>query len=542
MPRTSVVLTCLVTAVALAANGSRGAAQTQTDKELASSVFYDCGTKWWSESLFSTLKGVAPVATDRWPLEGTHDLFATQFRPESRNEEMLRDFEEHPDRGKFLELQDWCTAEPSRTIVGKWIPALAMLKYGEDEPTPEDPLWPIARRVSHALHAPERAEGIVAVKTEAFASGLKEGLAQAGGRAEGQKILAELSQHSADLKRAAPALDDTETAVYLQYLKDVPEKDLKIFAAFWESDLGQWYVAYQWEAGQRVITRAARAAGLSLGGVAAREILGRPLSAEELAVTTEKSFGPSAVAKDDEDALAIAYSWCGPRTMIESFASEVAPPVSTSSGPFMDLESLFEESLASAVNHEALWPWFQKHADRKRMRAFQKWCATDAAWRVLRNWPSPPTRKRLEDFSNFRTEASERRRKALERLIVAQRAAEYPREVSQAVATPFFEELRKGLIAAGIDGREVPQLAVPVEAKGKLQVANYYLVQMEEVTNEDLEAFATFWESDLGRYFTALQWEGLKPLLEAGGRKAGIATAPLGAEQWNVKRTGREIK
>jgi hypothetical protein len=534
---------CLIAAMALTATSARGAAQTQTDKELASSVFYDCGTKWWSESLFSTLKGVAPVATNRWPLEGTHDLFATQFRPESRNEEMLRDFEEHVDRGRFLELQTWCAAEPSKTVVGKWIPALASLKYGEDEPTPQDPLWPIARRVSHAMHAPQRAEGIVAVKMEAFAGGLKEGLAQAGKRAEGQKILAELSQRSAEQRKAAPGLDDTETAVYLQYLKDVPEKDLKIFAAFWESDLGQWYVAYQWEAGQRVITRAARAAGLSLGGVAAREILGRPLSPEDLAVTTEKSFGPPAVVKDDEDALLTAYHWCGPRTMIESFAFDVAPPVSTRSGPFMDLGSLFTTNLASTVNHEALLPWFLEHADRQRMRAFQKWCATDAAWRVLRHWPQLPTQKRLADFANVRPEAaSERRRKAVERVIAAQRAVDFPHEVSQAVALPFFAELRKGLIAAGIDAKQVSELTGPVENASRLQVTNYYLTQMKESATEDLEAYATFWESDLGRYFTALQWEGLKSLLEAGGRKAGIAMAGPGAEQWNEKRTGRKIK
>lgn len=512
---------------AMAVAGAFGAELSQADKELASSVFYDCGTRWWSESLFSTLAGVAPVATDRWPLEGAHGLFAAQFRPESRNEEVLRDFEEHFDRGRFLQLQTWCAAEPSHSIVGKWIPALASLKYGEDEPTPKDPVWPIARRVSHALHAPERAEVIVAVKMEAFADGLKEGLAQVGGRAEGQKILAEVSQRAADQKKAAPALDDTETAVYLQYLKDVPEKDLKIFAAFWESDLGQWYVAYQWEAGQRVLIRAAKAAGLSLGGVAAREILGQPLSAEQLAVTTKKSFGPPVLAADDEDALLIAYSWCGPRVMIESFAADVGPPVSTRSGPFMDLEDLFEGSLASSVNHEAYWPWFLEHADRKRMGAFQKWCSTDAAWRVLRHWPWPPTQKRLADFANFRTEASERRRKVLERVIAAQRAADFPREVSQAVALPFFAELRKGLTAAGIDDKEVSELAAPVEADGKLQIANYYLPQIDEITNEDLEAFATFWESDLGRYFTTLQWEGLKPLLEAGGRKAGKAMVPL---------------
>ncbi len=542
MPRTrGVVAGCLVTAMALAATSARGAAQTQTDKELASSVFYDCGAKWWSESLFSTLKGVAPVATNRWPLEGTIDLYATQFRPETRNEEMLRDFEEHPDRGRFLLLQAWCAAEPSRTVVGKWIPALASLKYGEDVPSPTDPLWPIARRVSHALHAPERAEGIVAVWTEAFAGGLKEGLGQTGGRAEGQKILAEVSQHSADDKRAAPGLDDTETAVYLQYLKDVPEKDLKIFAAFWESELGQWYVAYHWEAGQRVITRAARAAGLSLGGVAAREILGRPLSAEELAVTTEKSFGPSAVAKDDEDAVAIAYSWCGPRTTIESFASEVAPPVSTRSGPFRDLGSLFYSNLASTVNHEALWPWFREHADPQRMRAFQKWCASDAAWRVLRHWPKLPTRNRLADFVNVRLEAaSERRGKAVERVIAAQRAADYPRQVSQAVALPFFAELRKRLIAAGIDAKQVSELAKPDENEIRLQVTKYYLIQMEESSTEDLEAFATFWESDLGRYFTAFQWEGMKLLLEAGSRKACIAMFP--AARWKEERTGREVK
>jgi len=536
------VLSCWLVMTAIAPVA--GAELSQADKALASSVFHDCETRWWSESLFSSVASVAPVVTDRWPLEGTRALLASYFRPESRNEEVRRDFEEHFDRERFRQLQEWCSGKPAETIIQTWIPAptLHSLRYPADKPTPKDPRWGIARRVAHAQRAPERAEGIAAVWMEALAGGLKEGFTPLGGNAESEKVLAEVVRNSAALKKEAAGLDDAVTAVYLGHLKKVPEKDLESFAAFWESDLGQWYVAYQWEAGQRVLTRAAKAAGLALAGVATREIRRQPLSAEQLAVTTKKGFGPPSLAEDDEDALLIAYQWCGPRVMIEGFASNVAPPVSTSSGPFMDLDSLFEESLASVVNHEALWPWFQKHADRKRMRAFQKWCATDAAWRVLRNWPSPPTQKRLEDFANFRTEASERRRKALERLIVAQRAAEYPHDVSQAVAPPFFEELRKGLIAAGIDDKEVPQLAVPVRAKGKLPIANYYLAQMEEVTNEDLEAFATFWESDLGRYFTALQWEGLKPLLEAGARKAGIAMAEPGAEQWNTKRTGREIK
>jgi hypothetical protein len=130
----------------------------------------------------------------------------------------------------------------------------------------------------------------------------------------------------------------------------------------------------------------------------------------------------------------------------------------------------------------------------------------------------------------------------VERVIAAQRAVDFPHEVSQAVALPFFAELRKGLIAAGIDAKQVSELTGPVENASRLQVTNYYLTQMKESATEDLEAYATFWESDLGRYFTALQWEGLKSLLEAGGRKAGIAMAGPGAEQWNEKRTGRKIK
>jgi len=533
-----------MTAMTLAATGARGAELSKEDKELASSVFHDCEARWWSESLFMSVASVAPVATNRWPLEGTRSLLASHFRPESRNEEVLRDFEEHFDRERFQKLQSWCAAKPAATIFQTWIPAptLDSLRYPGDKPTSKDPRWQIARRVAHAQRAPQRAEGITAVWMEAFAGGLKEGLAQVGGRAEGEKMLAEVSQSSADLKKEAAGLDDAVTAVYLQHLKTVPEKDLESFAAFWESDLGRWYLAYQWEAGQRVLTRAARAAGLALAGVAKREILGQPLSAEQLAVTTAKGFGPEAQAKDDEDALLIAYQWCGPRVMIEGLASEVSPPVSTTAGPFAELDSVFEEGLEAEVNHEALWAWFQKHADRKRMAAFHKWCATDAAWRVLRTWPSPPTQKRLADFASFRTEASERRRKALERVIAAQKTAEYPRDVARALTPPFYEELRKGLTAAGIDADKPPWVQAPVEKESKLQVSSYYLPQMDEITNEDLEAFATFWESDLGRWFTALQWDGVKTLLEAGGRKAGQALAEAGAERRKEKAQDREIK
>jgi len=174
----------VATTMAMAGATADGAELTKEDKELVSDVFYECGTRYWFESLFSSVTSVSPVATNRWPLEGTRWLLASHLRPEPQEAGLLRGFEEHFDRERLARLKAWCNAEPADKIIQTWIPAptLSSLRAPDAEvkpiPKQQEHRWQIARRVALSQRAPEMAEAITSVWMEALAGGLKEGFAQ----------------------------------------------------------------------------------------------------------------------------------------------------------------------------------------------------------------------------------------------------------------------------------------------------------------------------------------------------------------------------
>ncbi|HVS00795.1 MAG TPA: hypothetical protein VMW27_29520 [Thermoanaerobaculia bacterium] len=531
MPTKWAVLTCWLV-MTLGVAGASRAELTEADNDLLGSVFAQCGTTVWAEYLFGDVPNVAPVSTDRRPFEGTGRLLASAFSDTRTVYQLRRYFAEHFDRDRMQQVHAWCDGEPAdSTVLAPTLNVLRAPVY--DKTDPKSPRWQIARRVARAQRAPEIAEGIVAAWMEPFVEGLKEGFAQAGAGAAGEPVIAEAVRNAAALRQEAAGLEEAVVQSYVRQLAEVPEADLASFAAFWESDLGRWYTALQWDGARLLLADSGKAAGLALAGIAAREILGEAPPAEPLPVESEERWGPLVQVEDDEEALLIAYSWCGPRVMIEGFAEGVAPtpPLDTASGPFADLEGIFEESFAAAVHHEAFWAWFEEHADRQRMSAYQKWCVhDDDIWRTLSIWP---TFERLQSshYERYRRDnpPSERRQKALARLIAARGSVDFPYDATAAWVLPFFDELRKGLTAAGLDAGKLPgaDAAIQKDRRETVEklVFDFYLYELREITNEDLEDMASFFETDTGRGFTALHWEGLKTLLAAGGRNAGKALA-----------------